>query len=136
VRQDKVPLYAYFLAFAAGALGTYAVWKLFAAVNTSKGIGLFLVFGVISGLTHGVLGACFGFVWPNGRWRWGVWVSLPFSLIIGLASSYVTLVFYNPRTPIKSLSLFFLYLLLVASTMITACVSAYVSSRLSRTYEY
>jgi len=62
-------------------------------------------------VTYGILGAIFGFVWPQHSWRWGLWLSIAAILIAVLYSFRET----------GQLALHFLY---IATTVSSACLAA------------
>jgi hypothetical protein len=68
-RYRDTPHYSYLLALAAGLFGLPLVYALSNYASHSWPVTM-ACFAVL----HVVPGAAFGLVWPDIRWRWGVWL--------------------------------------------------------------
>lgn len=42
-------------------------------------------FPVILGFVYFVTGSLFGFLWPKESWRWGLWITGPMIVLVGLS---------------------------------------------------
>ena len=125
-RDEDVPRYAYALAVVAGFGGLSFI---FAASYFLAGDLLgYLVDGSPDGsdgdyghvseaaaifiIAHALLGAIFGFLWPEKTWRWGVWLcALPALFAALLAPSASA------------------FLIWVAVTLAPACIGAYAAGK-------
>ena len=83
---------------------------------------------LMGGAIYGSLGALFGYWWPSGRWRWGLWVCLPVIIITGFYPVYIVVVLL--RSPSEILS-FVAVTLPFAGPVLFACIGAGVASRQS-----
>lgn len=127
-RSEDVPRYAYPLAMAAGTIGLAFIAALADFLSRNL-LGFFPVKFVDGGggdltwdaamfaVSHAVLGALFGLVWPEKTWRWGVWLC---ALTTCLASLLSRSVWY--------------FLLWEAVTLLPACAAAYAAARLHLKY--
>ena len=67
--------------------------------------------------TYAVLGAVFGFLWPESKWRWGVWVSVvPVILFSFMGGGALR------------------FLLFAGLTLFPACAGAYTAARFHLNY--
>ena len=70
MRYKDTPPYSYLLALAVGLFGLPIVYLSTNYASHSWGMTM-MCFAVLNALP----GAAFGLVWPDIRWRWGVWLS-------------------------------------------------------------
>jgi hypothetical protein len=127
-RSEDVPRYAYPLAMAAGTVGLAFVYALADFLSRNL-LGLYLekfADGGGRGLTwtaavfavsHALLGALFGLVWPEKTWRWGVWLCVLTTLLASLLSKNV-----------------WYFLLWEAVTLAPSCAASYAAARFHLRY--
>lgn len=127
-RSEDVPRYAYPLAIAAGSVGLAFIYALADFISMSL-LGHYLVkfaYGSVYSLrwtaamfavSHAVLGALFGLVWPEKTWRWGVWLCALTTLLVSLELRNV-----------------WYFLLWEAVTLAPACAAAYAAARFHLRY--
>ena len=76
--MNRSPRSAYVVAVILGLFAAFAPANLPLA-DPSFGLALLISSGIF-----GVLGFLLGVVWPNGRWRWGLWLIAPGLLLVTL----------------------------------------------------
>jgi hypothetical protein len=120
MRNPEVPALSYPVAVVIGLFGSpfmYMAARFVAEVYDSGyrdfGPAVSASFGVI----HLVLGAVFGLVWPEPRWRWGVW-------LCGLPACVVS--YLQPDA--------WFFANWVAMTVLPACAGAQLAARLHLRY--
>jgi hypothetical protein len=127
-RSEDVPRYAYPLAVAAGTIGLAFVYALadfllrnlldFYLEKFAEGGGYGLTWtAAVFAVSHAVLGAAFGLVWPEKTWRWGVWLCVLTTLLASLLSNSV-----------------WYFLLWESVTLLPACAASYAAARLHLRY--
>ena len=83
---------------------------------------------IVGGIIYGSLGALFGYLWPAGRWRWGLWLSLPLLVYTAFYPVYILLVLLlHPSEILRFLAATAPF----ATPVIFASICAAVASRLS-----
>lgn len=127
-RSEDVPRYAYPLAVAAGTVGLAFVYALVDYLSRNLlghhlekfvdggGYGLTWT-ALMFAVSHMMLGALFGMVWPEKTWRWGVWLCVLTTLLASLLSKSV-----------------WYFLLCEAVTLAPACAAAYAAARFHLRY--
>ena len=68
-KYKDTPPYSYLLALAVGLFGLPIIYALTGYASYSPLVTM-MCFAVL----HAVPGAAFGLVWPDIKWRWGVWL--------------------------------------------------------------
>jgi hypothetical protein len=71
-------------------------------------------------ITFALLGAAFGFVWPSGGWRFGLWLTLPFLILTLLQAMQPGGIDNLITAPLP-----------VGMILIPACVGGYLGARFS-----
>ena len=115
--NDKISLKGRILGLAGGCGVVAIIDKLSPIFRTEK--PSLALFAVPYLLVFGLAGTLVGFIWPKG-WRWGIWLSLPIWLMVGVSvmfAGYIN-VFLTKDLP----------LLLVV--LISSCAGAYLGTRL------
>lgn len=103
--EAKSPQYAYALVILSGGLA-------FAASQLGTPIAYWLFYAMLAAL--------FGSIWPYGTWQWGAWLCLPIILLIGFdlfVSGSASGLLNNG--------------MILAKALPSACLGAYVGSKLS-----
>lgn len=127
-RSEDVPGYTYPLAVAAGTFGLAFIYALadflsrnllgHHLVNFAEGAEDSLTWtAAVFAVSHAVLGALFGLLWPEKTWRWGVWLCVLTTCLASLLSESV-----------------WYFLLWEAATLLPACAGAYAAARLHLKY--
>jgi hypothetical protein len=111
-RYKDTPRYSYLLALAVGLFGLPFIYLSANYASHSRPLTM-ACFAVL----HVVPGAAFGLVWPDIKWRWGVW-------LCGVPAVLVS--FFAP-------SAWFLAGWL-AMTVLPSCAGAYATARLHLNY--
>ena len=111
-RHRDVPRYSYLLALAAGLFGLSLFYVSANSASHSRPLTM-ACFAVL----QAVPGAAFGLVWPDIKWRWGVW-------LWGVPAVLVSFVAPDP---------WFLAGWL-AMTVLPACAGAYATAQLHLRY--
>lgn len=110
--KRKVAWYIYALAVLGGLISGYIA--LILTRRTSQ-VGLFS-----EPITYGLLGVLFGFVWPQRRWKWGLWLSIPSFIFFASIGTFVA-----------GQMDFLVFLALSIIPLITACLCSFIGSRLA-----
>ena len=71
-------------------------------------------------LIYLVFGIAAGFIWRDGDWQRGLWVAAPFLVIVGLSMSLAGI--YTPKIFTKDIPI-------IVTTVVTACLGAFLGSR-------
>ena len=112
VRDKDTPPYSYLLALALGLCGLPLIYAL-ASYGSYSPLVTMACFAVL----HAVPGAAFGLVWPDIKWRWGVW-------LCGVPA--VVASFFAPSAWFMAGWL--------AMTVLPACAGAYATAQLHLRY--
>jgi MFS family permease len=119
-RDVDVPRYTYPLAVVAGVCCTGAAFA-FATLVThvfdrwERGLGF--IGAVVVASAHVLIGGLFGMLWPEKKWRWGVWLCLVPVCLVSASDPDVTAFFW-----------------VVVLTLAPACAGAYVAARVHLKY--
>ena len=113
MRYKDTPPYSYLLALALGLFGLPIIYVLSANYASYSRPVTMMCFAVL----HLVPGAAFGLVWPDIKWRWGVWLCAVPAAIVS---------FFAPGAWFMAGWL--------AMTMLPACAGAYATARLHLRY--
>ena len=121
-RTADVPLYSYLIAVFAGLFGLPLIYIAARFVSeiayaAADYDGLQLVFAAGFAAVHVALGAVFGFLWPEVRWRWGVWLCAAPACLVS---------FYAPGV--------WFFVVWLALTMLPAGAGAHAAGRLHLRY--
>ena len=111
-RYKDTPHYSYLLALAVGLFGLPIVYLSANYASYSRAVTM-LCFAVLNALP----GAAFGLVWPDIKWRWGVWLCAVPAVIVS----------FNTPDP------WFLAGWL-AMTLLPSCVGSYAAAQLHLRY--
>ena len=111
-RYRDIPRYSYLLALAVGLFGLPFIYLSADYASHSRPLTM-ACFAVL----HVVPGAAFGLVWPDIKWRWGIW-------LCGVPAVLVS--FFEPNA-------WFLAGWL-AMTVLPSCVGAYATAQLHLRY--
>jgi hypothetical protein len=111
-RYRDTPRYSYLLALALGLFALPIIYMFAGSASDSRPVTM-ACFAVL----HAVPGAAFGLVWPDIKWRWGVWLCGVPALVVS---------FFAP-------SGWFLAGWL-AMTVIPSCAGAYATAQLHLRY--
>jgi hypothetical protein len=111
-RYKDTPSYSYLLALAVGLFGLPIIYLSSNYASHSQSVTM-ICFAVLNALP----GAAFGLVWPDIRWRWGIWLCAVPAAIVS---------FYAPDA-------WFLAGWL-AMTLPPSCAGAYATARLHLRY--
>jgi hypothetical protein len=111
-RHRDVPRYSYLLALAVGLFGLPLIYASAHYASSSWPLTM-LCFAVL----NVVPGAAFGLVWPDIKWRWGVWLcGVPIVLVSFLAPNVLYLAGW------------------LAMTVLPSCAGAYATAQLHLRY--
>lgn len=111
-RYRDTPYYSYLLALAVGLFGLPIIYLSASYASQSRPVTM-ACFAVL----HLVPGAAFGLVWPDIKWRWGVWLCVVPALVVSfLAPSAWFLAGW------------------LAATMLPSCAGAYATAQLHLRY--
>jgi len=126
--HSKVKWYWYILALVLGAIVPQIILALFMQMTTlflrdSSEIGdkLASLYSIpITALVYCLLGFGFGYVWPQLKWRWSIWLSSPTLILLSLIVAERAL----SSMPISWLAVIFI-LVLVIAVLGTAILGSY-----------
>ena len=113
--NEKISLKGRILGLA-GGFGVVVVIPFLSSIFRTEKPSLAL-FAVTHLLVYGLAGTLLGFIWPKG-WRWGIWLSLPLWLFLGVSvmgAGYIN-VFLTKDLPLLLLAL------------ISSCAGAYLGT--------
>lgn len=106
------PGYAYGAAVFVGAVCLPFIILLAAFLTSPNRGGSLWLFAALVATGHAVLGALFGLIWPERKWRWGVWLCAGPTLLFSF----------------QAVSAWF-FLGWVAVTLLPACLGAHATGR-------
>jgi hypothetical protein len=111
-RPSEAHPFAYVVAIVAG-LFALAAPLLIASILADTHSGYTRAFFAVCTATYALLGAAFGFIWPDSSWRWGVWVSVAPATLFSFFGGGVSY-----------------FIVLLGLTLLPACAGAYAGARL------